>query len=147
MGWYVHVEVSFSCCENEPVAALARKHAPNHLEDGPASDSERAARWFLDDLAGRTGENMGPKGGVSLWGMIGNYTHVDVFCERLRPFWKELLETPKCGPSSHAHIIVFEEQEQSEQAIAYEIKLADEERTDGELVITRHALPFCWNQY
>lgn len=142
MGYYVHVHVSFACDDNEPVAALAKRHAENYKTEG-AGDAERAARWFLDDLSERTGTNMGPKGGVSLWGIIGNYTSVDEFCELLRPFWIELLTTPQCGPLDFEHIIVFEEREQSEQAVAYEIYL---ERESQALTIKRHALPFCWNQ-
>jgi hypothetical protein len=144
MGWYVHVHVSFACDENEPVAEVAKKHAERHATDG-GSDAECAARWFLDGLSERTGANMGPKGGLSLWGMTGNHTSVSEFCERLRPFWLELLQTPKCGPLDFEHIVVFEEQEQSGQAIAYEIYLDEPARSN--LMIRRHELPFCWNQF
>lgn len=146
MGFYVHVHVSFACDENEPVAWLAKKHAPNYQAEG-ASDAARAARWFLDDLAERAGHNPGPKGGLSLWGMVGNYTRVEEFCEILRPFWTELLQTRDCGPDVFKHIVVFEEPEQSERAIAYEIFLPDGGHTGEPLMIRRHELPFCWNQY
>jgi hypothetical protein len=142
MGFYVHIHVSFACDHNEPVAALAKKHLAVIADE---DDARRAARWFLSDLSERTGENRGPKGGVSLWGMIGNYTPVDQFCEVLRPFWRELLETPDCGPLDFEHIVVFQEREQSERAQAFEIFLDD--GRSGDLVIREHDLPFCWGQY
>ena len=66
MAWDVHIHVRFDCNQNEGVAALAAKCLATITD---ASDGERAAIWFLTDLSKRTGENFGPKGGLSLWGM------------------------------------------------------------------------------
>src|SRR5580692_1907576 len=111
MAWDVHIHVCFACDKNEKVAEIAKKHCASILSN---NDGHREAVWFLTDLAKRTGPNYGPKGGLSLWGMTGNYTNVEEFCEILRPFWVELLSGIDGGPCEHEHIIVFEEQEQSE---------------------------------
>ena len=152
MGYYVHLSVVFSCDQNDGVAALAKKH----LTVLPPADHEDhcdEAQWFLEDLAGRTGENRGPKGGLSTWGMVGNYTHAEEFVKVLAPFWLELLQADgeSGGPLCHEHILVFYEPEQSEAANAIEIVLESEdemERGKGRLVIYHHqGLPFCWGQY
>lgn len=139
MAWDVHIHVCFPCSENEGVAALAKKHLDPLTDE---SDGHQAAIWFLKDLSGRTGHNPGPKGGLSLWGMVGNYTNVSTFCDVLRPFWMELLSGVEGGPLDFEHILVFEEQEQSGAATAHEIFLED-----GALVIRKHErLPFSWAQ-
>lgn len=143
MGVYVHLSVTFACDTNEGVAELARKHLP-------AQDEECIeAKWFLDDLSKRTGGNPGPKGGLSTWGIVGNYTLGETFVEKLRPFWIDLLAGVEGGPHDFEHIIVFEEREQTEQAKAFEIFLKenfDGTPVPGDLVIREHDLPFCWNQ-
>ena len=139
MGWYVHIHVAFSCDENEPVAKIAAKHLPL-VED--VNDGARAARWFLESLAGRTGRNPGPKGGLSLWGMVGNYTKGDDFVEALMAFWKELF---KSGTVFDFHrILVFTEQEQSEAADAWQIGY--DEETCEVVVKEFSGLPFSWGQ-
>ena len=142
MGFYVHIHVCFACDDNSGVAELAAKHAATFptYEQGNAI---RYVRWFLDDLAKRTGGNDGPKGGLSMWGMVGNYVRVEEFCERLRPFWAELLAGVKGGPCDCEHVLVFEEREQTERAIAYEIALNEDTE---ELSIKRHECPFAWMQ-
>lgn len=146
MGWYVHIHVCFSASENEPIAALASRHLPA-IEAMEMDHGVRYAIWFLQDVAKRTGTNPGPKGGLVLWGMVGNYTLVDKFCEYLKPFWFELL-SKGISCCQHDHIMVFEEQEQSEAANAYEIFLADERDPIAGLVIRKHErLPFTWMQF
>lgn len=131
MGWYVHLHLCFSCNDNEPLAALARKHEVVGY-DCPV------ANWLLRDLGQRSGTNPGPKGGLCLWGMIINGNWVEDFVTELRPFWTELLQTEL----DHEHILVFYEEEQSEAANAYEIYL-DENR----LIVKHHTrLPFTWMQ-
>lgn len=146
MAWDVHIHVCFSCNENEGVAALALKHLPSIKDEG---DGERAAIWFLKSLSTRTGGNFGPKGGLSLWGMTGNYTKVNTFCEILRPFWIDLLSKVEGGPCNHERVIVFEEQEQTEAATAYEIGWDDpHEPATRQLFIRKHErLPFSWQQF
>lgn len=84
MSHDVHIHVCFACDKNEGVAELAKKH----IRPEDDRDASEEARWFLKDLAGRTGRNPGPKGGLSVWGMVGNYTAEDVFVDELRPFWE-----------------------------------------------------------
>lgn len=122
MGYYVHLHVAFSCSSNDGVAFVANKH----FERSCGPDAKESA-WFLRDLAGRTGENPGPKGGLSLWGIIGNYTDHAKFVDDLHDFWVELLSGEvEGGPCEHHHILVFYENEQSEQAHCYEIGLTQE---------------------
>ena len=91
---------------------------------------------------------MGPKGGLSLWGMTGNYTRVDAFCDILLPFWRDLLVGFEGGPCSFEHVIVFEEREQVESATAYEIQWDDDELPQREMLIKKHEkLPFAWMQF
>lgn len=144
MGYYVHIHVAFSCCNNDGVAALARRCA-EPFKNVPLDDGTRYAKWFLDDLAERQGENPGPKGGLSQWGMVGNYTRPDEFCDALRPFWAELLSGGiDGGPCGHSRVIVFAEPEQKERAEAYEIWRDDD--GEGALQIKHHVLPFAWMQ-
>ncbi len=142
MGFYVHVQVSFACDDNDGVAALAGKQRAADMEE---SCPEAAA--FVRYLAIRSGRNIGPKGGVSVWGMIGNYTNVGKFVEVLEPFWKELLSGIEGGPCPFEHVVVLYEMEQSEKACAYEIyqETHRSQIKDG-LIIKHHELPFCWNQ-
>lgn len=136
MGWYVHISVIFACDENKGVADLAKKHLENLGEEC------HEAHWFLNNLSKRTGTNDGPKGGLSLWGTVGNHTNAEKFVEALRPFWTELLSSKTDGgPFDFEHILVFYEPEQSESANAYEISF------NKELIIKHHPnLPFCWGQ-
>ena len=143
MAWDVHIHVCFSCVDNDPVAALAQKHLDllpvGNLDLG---DSNREAHWFLESLSTRTGENHGTKGGLSLWGMIGNYVDGDDFVEVLKPFWSDLL-SGKHGPLDFEHVVVFTEQEQDGYAVSYEIR-----NDQGNIVVSKcDRLPFCWNQY
>lgn len=138
MGHYVHLNVCFACDTNDAVAALAKQHMP-------PEDGNREARWFLQALAERTGDNPGPKGGLSTWGIVGNHTDEDEFVETLRPFWKALLSEVDGGPCSFEHILVFVEHEQTERATAIEIFLADGENPET-LTIKKHECPFAWMQ-
>lgn len=138
MGSYVHIHVCFACDTNDAVAALAAKHLPFVGEC-------MEAQWFLEDLSKRTGENLGSKGGLSLWGMVGKYTNGEEFVEVLKPFWKELLQKVDGGPNSFEHILVFIEREQSEQATAFEIFLKDLDSPEL-LLVKKHDCPFTWMQ-
>jgi hypothetical protein len=143
MGYAVHMHVCFSCEENEPVAALAKKH----LEHLPAitGDDEMLyngileARWFLKSLSERTGDNAG----LSMWGIKGSYyTDVDKFIEVLHPFLLEMFET-ETGVFDFEHIIVFEERQQWERTIAHEISYNKDSK---QVVIQRHICPFAFMQ-
>ena len=148
MGFYVHIHVCFACDNNEPVAELAKRHLPA-LHKLDIGDGERAAIWFLDDLARRTGSNPGPKGGLSLWGVVGNYTRGDTFVDCLRPFWGELLRNEVGGICDGEHVLVFVEPEQSEATQAFEISLSGDYRDpDRNIEIKHHEnLPFSFMQY
>ncbi|MBX6168871.1 MAG: hypothetical protein IRY84_14690 [Thermobispora bispora] len=144
MGFYVLLSVVFPCDRNDGVAALARRHLRNLGPDAPLE-----AQWFLQDLGERSGENPGPKGGLSLWGIVGNHTRPHDFASALTPFWLDAYFTPG-GPLRHERIIVFYEFEQSEEANAIEICLEDEDadRAAARLSMRTHpGLPFAWGQY
>ena len=140
MAHDVHLHVSFSCDRNDGVAELARKHLPS-VEECPE------ATYFLKALSERTGGNPGQKGGLSLWGIVGNYTDEDQFATILAPFWSELLSSDiDGGPLNFERIIVFAEHEQTNRATAQEIYLAKRDDPTS-LAITKHTCPFTWNQY
>lgn len=148
MGLYVHLSVIFACDRNEGVAALAAKHLPLlAFEPGENRETE----WFLRDLAGRTGNNPGPKGGLSMWGTVGNYTRPEEFVEKLRPPWKELLSGIDGGPCSFEHILVFGEREQTERTTAYEIFMPEDSDGltihDADLIVKVHECPFAFMQF
>jgi hypothetical protein len=138
MGHYVHLNVCFACDTNDAVAKLAKKHMP-------PEDGNREARWFLMELAARTGTNPGPKGGLATWGIVGNHTNEDEFVETLLPFWKALLAGVDGGPNSFEHILVFVEHEGTERPTAIEIYLEDDENQES-LTIKKHLCPFTWKQ-
>lgn len=142
MAHCVHIHVCFACDDNDVVAALATKHRPAIVA---VLDDKRCfeANWFLEDLAKRTGANHGPKGGLSLWGMVGNYTSEDKFVEVLMPFWKDLLGIDG-GPCSHEHVLIFFEREQTERTTAIEIFLEDDEET---IAVKEHECPFTFMQF
>lgn len=139
MGHDVHIHVCFACSANDKVAALAARHLP-------AVSECREATWFLEELAKRRGINPGPKGGLSLWGMVGNYTEEQQFIDILRPFWYDLLSGVPGGPLDFERVLVFVEHEQNEQALAFEIYL---EPGDDlvRLAVRRHECPFSWRQF
>lgn len=141
MGWYVHLNVCFACDNNDGVAELANHHMATFLGDG----EHREAEWFLNALSLRSGFNPGSKGGLSTWGIIGNYTNGTRFVDVLRPFWKDLLRDNDIGPCCHEHILVFVEHEQSERATAFEIFLEDDADPDT-LIVKEHECPFSWMQ-
>lgn len=138
MGHYVHIHICFACDRNEGVAAIAKKHLPKLGEC-------IEAKWFLDDLAKRTGNNPGPKGGLSMWGIVGNHTNEEEFIEVLRPFWDDLLSGVDGGPLGFEHVLVFVEHEQTERATAFDIycDYSDDIKT---LTVKKHECPFSWAQ-
>lgn len=146
MAWDVHLSVTFACDENDGVAELARNHF--HLLLPVSGCVPVEAQWFLSDLAGRKGRNPGPKGGVSTWGIVGNYTQGRDFVDSLAPFWIDLLRGVPGGPGEYEHVIVFEEQEQSSKPRAYEIGFSDPHNEKGPqgFFIKEHDLPFSWEQ-
>lgn len=139
MAWDVHLHVCFPCSDNDPVAKLATQFLPSVTED-------RDAENFLLDLTSRSGYNKGYKGGLSLWGYVGNHSVGDRFVDVLRPFWLALFQFREGEQEiicDFERILVFAEDEQSEQAKAYEISIED----NGALKITKHDCPFSWGQY
>lgn len=158
MGHYVHIHLAFSCDRNEGVAALAKKHLPLLTTDSASDDYCIEAIWFLESLSERTGYNPGPKGGLSLWGITGNYTRGDEFVRVLLPFWKELLVSEvDGGPFNFERIVVFEEHEQSVDvgagARAFEIRLVDDSdklpaghHAEPRIEVRTFECPFAWHQ-
>lgn len=137
MGYYVHLSVVFSCDTNDGVAEIAKS---NISLVGESSEAQQ----FLEDLSKRTGRNPGQGGGLSLWGIVGNYTDAEKFVNVLRPFWLALLANDyDGGPLGFEHVIVFAEPEEAKRATAFEI--SKDEYADL-LTIKKHELPFAWMQ-
>lgn len=137
MNFCVHIHVCFSCNDNEPVAKVAAAHLAALGED------VREARWFLNDLSKRTGINTGTKGGLSLWGMTGNYTSAERFIKALMPFWKGVYEIEEGDLLDFEHVLVFEEAEGAEQTTAYELSYDDDTRI---VSVQKHLCPFAFMQ-
>ena len=147
MGFDVHVHVCIPADDNDGLAQAAIKHERTVSE---IVDSNEAV-WFLQDLAKRTGKLPGPKGGLSLWGVVGNYTRVQEFVDALKPFWLDILSN-ELGPCDFERILVFEEREQEGCAYAYEIFLSEDEASGKLLVphtisVMKHKCPFSWRQF
>lgn len=136
MGHYVHLSIVMACNNEDELFKLAKKHLQ---KDYKCNES----LWYLEYLSEGKGYTCGPKGGLSMWGIVGNYTSAEFFVENLRLFWIELFET-EVGPFNFEHIIVFYEHEQSEQADAIEISWDKEKK---QLKIKDHSLPFAWMQF
>jgi len=146
MSYDVHLSVIFPCDDNEPTATLAKKHLA--LIGEREDNGGREVVEFLSDLSQRSGRNKGQKGGLSMWGLVGNYTRVDVFVELLKPFWFDLLSLDE-SPLLHEHVLIFYEIEQSEHASAYEIGMTGPTgEPKSELFVRHHEhLPFAWMQF
>lgn len=147
MGHYVHLHVAFNCGSSEEQLAKA---AAQHLASLPVNDAGYPANleagWYLKFLSGGQGIYPGPKGTLSIWGVVGNYTLGDEFVEALRPFFREVL---KEVIAPHRHICVFYEPEQSERCTVFEIFLEElpEGERFGDLVVKRHEdMPFAFMQ-
>ena len=149
MGWDVHLHVCFPCDKNDGVAEIAKRHIETLRKIEPKSEDYFTrnvgfALHFLEDLAARSGPNPGGKGGLSLWGIVGNHVDAEAFVETLVPFWFDIL-LPTCEDGPYLeHVVVFFEEEQSQRAQCFEISLDDD---TGVLKRRLHSLPFCWNQY
>lgn len=144
MGHYVHLHVAFHCTDNAPLAMLA-KNCRKLINNEDCLE----AIWFLNDLSERTGKNLGPKGGLCLWGIVGNGTYEMEFARLLEPFWKGVLEGGDDGIAcDHEHILIFYEHEQKEACGAIEIFWDDEQSPDRKLVFNDHQkLPFTFMQF
>lgn len=150
MGFYVHIHVCFECHGYDGIARLARKHLPTLPEEWANKD----AVYFLRALSRLHGEAPGTKGGMCLWGHVGNYTDVGLFVKILEPFWRELLPEVKSesdlddwdGPFAWEHVLVFYQPEDRDHAAAYEIYWDDPDAGPQKTLICRHheRLPFKW---
>jgi hypothetical protein len=144
MALDVHLSVIFACDQNAGVAQLAAKHLPSIERN---VDGKAEAFWFLEALSKRAGENPGRKGGLTTWGIVGNYTDGEIFVDCLRPFWMELLLGVEGGPLPFEHILVFCEREQTGQTTAFEISLSETPQIFARtLIITEHECPFSFGQ-
>lgn len=124
MRYYVRLFVAFPCYNNDGVAELARKH----LVVLQGID-EQAAIQFLEALSQRSGINLGSKGSMSFWGIVGNYTQPERFVSVLRPFWSELLHAEiEGGPLWFEHILVFFQTEEDVSLNGLEIYLDIEKK-------------------
>jgi hypothetical protein len=146
MDFDVHLHVCFPCDDNTPLAGLSKRHLDSAKHRSACSE----AICFLEDLSNRTGKNKGPKGGLCLWGIVGNHSDVPQFIFDLMPFWIDLLMSGADGlPHPSEHIVIIWENEQSKKSQAVEL-FQDEEwlntKAIAKLSIKYHELPFCFNQ-
>jgi hypothetical protein len=85
-----YLVISFRCDHNDAVAPLARRYRAQL--DAAITDLEAyEAAWFLEALSERSGDNPGPKGGMSVWGMVTNKLNAADVVHVLKPFWEELI--------------------------------------------------------
>lgn len=136
MGYYVHFSATFAARSSEldDVRPLVAKwRAANVAED---RDVDR----LLDAMLDLKNYNQGPKGELFTWGVVGNHTSVAAVATALVPLFGELF-WQDTYLRSHHRVVLFEEQEQSGLAAAFEIFLHHHEPT-----LIRHDLPFCWGQ-
>ena len=150
MSHSVHIQISFVCNDNTPIAALAEKHI------GLVEKRVKAALphlvcpepvLFLKALSQRTGGSEGGKGrgGISFWGWIGRYVDEEEVVDYLSPFFKDMLTGEVGGILSFEHILLFSEHEGNECCSCYEIMLS--KNPEDDLVCNVHEnLPFSWNQ-
>lgn len=122
MAHDVHLHVCFPCNDHGAVAEVAKRHLPSiHARADAEDPGVREARAFLRALSQRSGLAEGWKGGLSTWGVVGNYTDEDAFVDVLGPFWLELFSEFDGGPLSFERAIVFFEHEQTEAAGCWEL--------------------------
>lgn len=142
MGSYCHLHVCFHCDDNFGVSTIASECLKDLMAKGEEACPESI--MFLEDLAGRSGSNPGSKGGLSLWGIIGNYTNLWKFAEDdLAPFWRRLLSGKiPGGPGIDERVIIFCEKEQAERSVAIEVYL--DWRNNYILVLKEHECSFSW---
>jgi hypothetical protein len=126
--------VAFVCPDNDPVAVLAKQHLA--ALPPPTEDGHGEARDFLEALAGRSGPTLGTKGGMSVWGTVGNYVRPDAFIAALAPFWEDLL--PQMP--SERRVMVFSETEQREVARVFSVFRS----RDGSITASVHECDWAW---
>lgn len=149
MGFYVHFHICFNADYSRDMAQAAQDILDMLWDkEGEEHACEREAVWLLKAIQDLKNYNTGPKGSLFTWGIVGNYTRADDVIDDLKEFFLELLTNRKLDPYVSEHIIAFEEKEQSEKAIAYEIylKFPSYEAKGNELIVKRHEMPFCWFQ-
>lgn len=143
MGFYVHLSVCYSSELEDDIKPELEKLVNKYKKE----DAPKEAIWILEAILDPKNYNCGPKGFLFTWGVVGNYTSGQEVVDYLKPFFEEQLRN-NLGTLDFDHILIFEEREQSQQAIAYEIFLEDSNSDEkGPLIVKRHELPFCWNQF
>ena len=121
MGYYVHLHVVIDCGESPQLAALARTHE-QRLSDWASLEHylDPDAWRLLTDLGQREAPlSPGPKGDLTLWGYVGNYTNVERFVTQLTPFFRDLFSMSRDRP---AYVSVFAQEEQTETARLVQIR-------------------------
>jgi hypothetical protein len=80
-----YLVISFRCDHNDAIAPIAQRY--REQLDAAIMDLEAyEAAWFLEALAERSGDNPGPKGGMSVWGMVTNKLNAADVVHVLKPF-------------------------------------------------------------
>jgi len=136
VGHYVHISVVMSCNNEEKLIAIAK----NHINDPDLSfEASGYLRYIIQGKSVATG----PKGSLSTWGMVGNYTSHENFVDGLVPFWSDLYKNDDVL-FKFERIIVFCEPEQSQRAECYEIRYDAQQKG---VLRAFHSLPFAWMQF
>jgi hypothetical protein len=138
MGYYVKLSVVFECHDHEALHPIVNACLTEVRTSGC-----KEAEWYLTQLLERKGLAPGPKGGMSTWGMVGNYTSGEHFVQALAPFWFLVLAAQEGGMGQYTKIMVFVQGEDESKATAYEIFREDPE-DDHSMTVKKHACPFSW---
>ena len=146
MGFYVHVQISFSVHSVPAMARLASEHRAR-LDEGKERD---AVRILLAMEEGERYVGHGPKGSLFCFGFVGNYSNGESIAEALAPMIEQMLREDEAA-SDFDHVVLLVEPEQTESAQAFEMYLVAPDASTpsryGKLTTRHHdGLPFCWGQ-
>lgn len=123
MGHYVHWLVSWNNGtpdELKPLAEAALATMPQPSPGHYPDDYDGDAEWFLQQVRDGRGHFCGPKGDLWAIGQIGNYSNGDSIAKAILPFVKAMWERGYLF--DFERVIIFDEQEQSERPIIYQIE-------------------------
>jgi hypothetical protein len=146
MAWDVHIQVAMPGDNQKVLAQLANEFLP--------TINDPDAKHFLQTLIDRDCSFHGGKGSLTLWGKVGNRVNAQTFVEELRPFWQGVYQAKDADGDEAVlldfeRIVVFYEPEQQGYAQCFEIFLEDDLshfRTNWDIQIRQHDLPFSWGQ-
>lgn len=132
--------ISFSCPDNDHVAEIAQRLLPTLI---PHAALAPEAIWYLEDLAQRSGPNLGSKGGMSVWGIVTTKLYPAAFVEVITPFCAEVLDQID-------HMLIMYQRQAENASYVYEIRwqlcTLIGEALDPPVLVTQHhgPYPFTW---